>query len=261
MTLPYFINGTGEPILFLHGLGNNKHLWDSQHELSSKYQLIIPDLRGHGENDIKTDITLPNLAADVLELMDSLSIGSTNICGLSMGGLVALQMFKQAPKRVKALILTNTTAYCIPWLISSNAYDNIRKLSEEEVKTYIVQHSLHKKDQEIIQKAERSFEIHKEAFLEAAQNCSKANYVTLLPFINIPCLIINGLKDQVTPPLLSYQMKWGIPHARFRSLNNGHLSNIESTQQFNKLIVDFMEEKHWLASNRMPFFTIKTYFS
>lgn len=254
MVLPYITKGKGEPILFLHGLGNNKYLWDAQHELSSKYQLIIPDLRGHGENEIKTDITLPNMAADILELMDFLSIDSINICGLSMGGLVALEIFKQAPKRVESLILTNTTAYCIPWLIGQNVYDNIRRSSEDELKTYIVNHSLYKKDADIIKKAEKSFEIHKSSFIEAAKNCSKANYAAILPFINIPCLIINGTRDQVTPSLLSYQMKWGIPRARFRSLRNGHLSNIENTQQFNQLIYEFMKEKHWLSSKTLNFF-------
>ncbi|MGO4886315.1 alpha/beta fold hydrolase [Anaerobacillus sp. MEB173] len=243
MTMPYISVGNGEPIIFIHGLGNNKHLWDSQHELSSRYQLIIPDLRGHGENIDHTNITLPNVAADILELLNSLSIESATFCGLSMGGLVTLEVYKQAPDRVKSLILANTTAYCVPWLIHPNKYTNIRNQTIEQTKASIIERCLQKKDKAILQKTEKSFTIHREAFIQTAKHCSKANYSYILPFIHVPTLIINGVYDQITPPLLSYQLKWGIPHARLRTLYNGHLSNIENSQQFNKLIKEFMAGK------------------
>ncbi|MFP3727673.1 alpha/beta fold hydrolase [Priestia filamentosa] len=252
--MPYIQIGRGEPIIFLHGLGNNYHLWDLQHELASKYTLIIPDLRGHGGNPLKTNINLHNLATDVFQLMDFLSIWSANICGLSMGGLIAFEMYKQSPTRIQSLILSNTTPYCIPWLISPSVYENIRIHDEKDTINSIVNRSTYKKGNEIIQHARRSFTLHKEAFIETSQHCSKANYLSVLPFINSPTLIINGLRDLVTPPLLSYQIKAGIPHSRFRTLVSGHLANIECKDEFNVLLDEFIEEKEVLKSNLFPLF-------
>ncbi|MFC3885768.1 alpha/beta fold hydrolase [Bacillus songklensis] len=241
--LPYHLVGEGEPILFLHGLGNTKSLWDSQLELSDNYQLIIPDLRGHGENPNKEDINLPNLADDVIKLMDALSLSSVHVCGLSMGGLVAFELFKQAPERIRSIVLTNTTAYCIPWLIDSKVYEDIHHSDNQKVKQDIIDRCLYKRDEEVLEKTSRSFNIHKEAFIEASKQCSLANYLYLLPFIKVPVLIISGVHDRVTPPLLAYQMKMGMPHARFHSLNNGHLSNIENSTSFNKIIDEFIADQ------------------
>jgi len=254
MTMPYIEIGNGEPIIFLHGLGNNKHLWDLQHELSSTYKLIIPDLRGHGENPLKTDITLFNLATDIFNLMDTLSIDVATICGLSMGGLIAFEMYKQNSKRITSLILSNTTSYCVPWLISPKVYENIQDNSEQDILNYIVNHSLHKKTDDTFHASKKSFTIHKQAFIESSKNCSQANYSMLLPCIKVPTLIINGILDKVTPPILAYQMKFGIPHSRFRSLKNGHLSNIENPKEFNNLINDFMQDKEVLVSRPLSLF-------
>lgn len=254
MTMPYIELGTGEPIIFLHGLGNNKHLWDLQHELASTYKLIIPDLRGHGENPLKSNITLFNLAADVFNLMNTLSIDEATVCGLSMGGLIAFEMYKQQPKRVTSLILSNTTSYCVPWLISPKVYENIQNNSEQDVLNYIVNHSLHKKTSDILYLSKKSFTIDKQAFIEASKNCSQANYSLLLPSIKVPTLIINGILDKVTPPVLSYQMKFAIPHSRFRSLKTGHLSNIENPEEFNNLINDFMKDKETLSNRHLSLF-------
>ena len=88
-----------------------------QHELANRYRLVIPDLRGHGETEMNEGITVKNFALDIIELLEYLEIPSAFICGLSLGGIVAQELYKQRPDLVKGLILSNTTSY-VPGYIS-----------------------------------------------------------------------------------------------------------------------------------------------
>lgn len=115
--LAYTDIGQGTPIVFIHGLGSRKEAWRRQHELAEKYRLIIPDLRGHGETELETDISVANFAHDVLDLLNHLEVETAYICGLSLGGIVAQEIYRQAPERVKGLILSNTASF-IPSIVA-----------------------------------------------------------------------------------------------------------------------------------------------
>ena len=84
--LPYKRLGNGEPLLLIHGLGEMKESWSRQQILADQYDLIIPDLRGHGQNDTLHGISIVNFAKDIIALLDELEIESANICGFLWGG-------------------------------------------------------------------------------------------------------------------------------------------------------------------------------
>jgi pimeloyl-ACP methyl ester carboxylesterase len=83
--IPYLHFGSGEPLVLIHGLGEVKEGWQSQYELSEYYELVIPDLRGHGEYRSLEGISIEAFAKDVIGLLHELSIESAHILGLSMG--------------------------------------------------------------------------------------------------------------------------------------------------------------------------------
>jgi 3-oxoadipate enol-lactonase len=116
--LSYNDLGTGTPIVLIHGLGSKKEAWIPQHELANRYRLIIPDLRGHGETIMNEDLTIKNFALDIINLLEYLKISSAFICGLSLGGIVAQELYKQRPEIVRGLILSNTTSY-IPFFLAN----------------------------------------------------------------------------------------------------------------------------------------------
>jgi pimeloyl-ACP methyl ester carboxylesterase len=106
----YETHGEGRPVVLLHG---GLHTIDLSFgpmlpRLATGRQAIGVDLQGHGHTaDIDRPITLPNLAGDVVALLDELGIERADLFGFSLGGLVALELVTSHPERVDRLILAS----------------------------------------------------------------------------------------------------------------------------------------------------------
>ncbi|MFC2125014.1 alpha/beta fold hydrolase [Bacteroidota bacterium] len=113
ITMYYRINGEGEPLILLHGFTQTGNVWDSMIEdLSSKYRLIIPDLRGHGRSTNPTnEFTHRQSALDVFGLLDQLGIDTFKAMGISTGGMTLLHMATTQRERVEAMVLIGATSY------------------------------------------------------------------------------------------------------------------------------------------------------
>lgn len=99
--------GQGPPLLLLHGLTNTWRVWRPYlRPLGAAHELIVPDLRGHGEtpNPAPT-LTAPQVAADMFALLDALGLDRIQIAGYSFGGHVALRMAAMQPQRVDAIVV------------------------------------------------------------------------------------------------------------------------------------------------------------
>lgn len=103
------------PLLLLHSLGTNGHLWDAQAEaLSRSFHVLRPDLRGHGLTSVTPGpYRIEALARDALLLLDALGVGAAHVAGISVGGMIAQSAAAQAPERVLSLMLVDT-ALAIP---------------------------------------------------------------------------------------------------------------------------------------------------
>jgi pimeloyl-ACP methyl ester carboxylesterase len=105
--------GDGAPLLLLHGGGGAGVNWSLIFEQPpSGYELIVPDLRGHGRstNPAKT-ITFKQVALDVFALLDTLQIARVHAIGMSMGAKALLHMATQQPERIEAMVLVSATPY------------------------------------------------------------------------------------------------------------------------------------------------------
>jgi esterase len=106
--LHYQIQGEGPPIVILHGLLGASGNWRSHAaRLGQRWQVVTPDLRNHGASFHDPQMSYPDMAADVLALMDELDIGTALLVGHSMGGKVAMQVALSAPERVRALCVVD----------------------------------------------------------------------------------------------------------------------------------------------------------
>lgn len=115
--MPYFENqgarlyyeesGQGKPLIFLHGASWDMHQWERQIEhFSASYRVIALDARGHGKSTLPPGEVSPDIFwQDVIAMMDFLGIAKASICGLSMGGHVAIQTAIYAGDRVERIIL------------------------------------------------------------------------------------------------------------------------------------------------------------
>jgi pimeloyl-ACP methyl ester carboxylesterase len=97
-----------EPVLAIHGISSQRKLWNWLRAAAPDLGLIAPDLRGRGDS---TGVTLPSSigrhAADMVLVLDNLGLEAVHVCGMSMGGFVAVEMATAFPGRVKSLILVD----------------------------------------------------------------------------------------------------------------------------------------------------------
>lgn len=111
--LHYDIHGEGAPLLWLHGgMGHGSDWQFIFKEVPPGYQLIAPDLRGHGRStgDQSPSYSFRQSALDMLALLDALGIRTIKIVGLSGGGITALHIAVMAPARVAAMIIVSAPA-------------------------------------------------------------------------------------------------------------------------------------------------------
>src|SRR5256885_4943534 len=104
--------GAGFPIVLIHGHPFDRTMWAPQVEfLRSEYRVIAPDLRGYGQNLSHAAVTpLPLFAEDIATLLTSLGIERFVVGGLSMGGQIVLECYRQYGDRIAGLVLADTFA-------------------------------------------------------------------------------------------------------------------------------------------------------
>ncbi len=112
MSLAFDDRGAGSAVVLVHGHPFDRTMWAPQLEsLGRRFRVVAPDLRGYGESPATPGtVTMRQLAEDVEALLDDLGIDSAAVVGLSMGGLVAMELALAEPRRVWALGLVATTA-------------------------------------------------------------------------------------------------------------------------------------------------------
>lgn len=108
--LHYEEAGAGEPLLFIHGLGSSSRDWEMQVPFfAGEYRVVVFDLRGHGESDKpRGPYTMRQLAQDTAGLVEALGIAPAHVVGISLGGMIALQLAVDRPDLVKSLVIVNS---------------------------------------------------------------------------------------------------------------------------------------------------------
>src|SRR4249920_2154635 len=108
----YWSLGSGPPVVLLHPFPVHHEFWlPAAQALSSRYQLILPDLRGHGESSVgEGPAIMGKHAGDLASILDHLEIGRVPFAGVSIGGYVLFEFWRRYRGRFAALALCNTKA-------------------------------------------------------------------------------------------------------------------------------------------------------
>ena len=106
----YQVTGSGQPLVFLHGLGGSTEDWAPQiAAFASRYQVITLDVRGHGlSSKPRGPYQVEDFTADARAVLCQVATGPVHVVGLSMGGMIALQLGLDAPDLVKTLVIVNS---------------------------------------------------------------------------------------------------------------------------------------------------------
>jgi pimeloyl-ACP methyl ester carboxylesterase len=246
--VPYLRLGRGEPLVLIHGLGEVKEGWEDQYELADQFELIIPDLRGHGECHKSDGISIRNFASDIIGLLEELEVESAHILGLSMGGAVAQEMYRQDPTCCRTLLLISSFHY-FPKKLKGLLFDS-RKETLERISAsgkhseFAARMALYSWDKETVEKFDKFFQPKRGIFIDSLLACFEVNNLTLLPIINVPTLIVGGQYDSILPIWIQLWMHKLIPHSEFIIMRNtGHLAKLEAKDRFNNLLRKFLDQQ------------------
>ena len=252
--LAYTDTGAGRPLVFIHGYPFNRSLWTEQiPALSNSYRIIAPDLRGFGDSDASQDpSTMNRLAADVALLMDHLEIPRATICGLSMGGYVALAFYKQFHSRVRALVLADTRAQADSDEAKQTRAQQAEKalsegmagIADAMLPKLLTPETVSKRPEIVKFVRDMMLKSKPEGAAAALRGMAEREDQTeLLPKISVPTLIVVGAEDAITPVADSEKMHHAIAGSRLVVLDHaGHVSNVERPQQFNDALLHFLTQ-------------------
>lgn len=245
--------GAGAPIIFLHGFPFNKSMWESQyHSLKQSFRVIAPDIRGFGySKDDSSELSIELFADDMIALMEELKLEKVTICGLSMGGYIALNAIQRYPERFNALILCDTQCNSDTDEGKAKRYKSIEDIKANGITEFtegFLKNVFHAETQSnkpelvaglknmMLSNSEHAFINGLKALAERKETCSK------LDQIRVPTLIICGSDDSLTPVSKSQYLHEHIKDSQLRIIQNaGHISNMEQPEEFNKIIIDFLK--------------------
>ena len=236
--------GSATPIVFLHGVGSDKSAWGPQLEhFSRERRAVAFDYPGYGDSDSAPEgTTRDDYATTILAAMTELGIARAHICGLSLGGVVAVAMHHAWPKRIASLVLADTFAQNPDgqgiYERSIAASNDLRALAEARVDLLLGQPANPAVRSEVVDTMAR---IDPAAYRIGVEAVWLANQRDRARRIAVPTLILCGTEDKVTPPSLSNELLQLIPGAQYETIAGaGHLSNLERPDDFNLLVSAFV---------------------
>jgi pimeloyl-ACP methyl ester carboxylesterase len=232
-------SGSNKAIIFVHGSGGSSYTWKNQLSLDIDYDLITLDLPSHDKSDNFSDLSL-HLYVDVVhQLIKSLNYENIILCGHSLGGAIVQQYYFTYPKDVSGLILFNTGGKLrvAPFILKSlkNNYQEFmdslpagafyRATPKKTIELYIQETS----------------KISADVTYNDFKICDGFDVLSKLSTIEVPCLIIVGKQDQLTPVKYSVFFHNNIKNSELHIINKaGHMVMLEKPIEVNQAIENFI---------------------
>ena len=238
------------PVVFLHGVGSDKSVWAPQlARFGNSLRAVAFDYPGYGESEFAADATRDDFAAAVFAGMDALEIDRAHVCGLSLGGVVAIAMHAASPERCASLILADSFAVHPDGqgihdrsVVASQSM-SMRDLAEARCGMLLGSATTPELRAEVI---EAMAAIDPAAYRVGAAAVWLADQRDRARAIDVPTLILVGEEDGITPPALSEELAKLIPGSRLeRIAEAGHLANAEQPDAFNAAIESFISEQRY----------------
>lgn len=226
-------------LVLIHAFPLDARMWEGQ-RLGS--HTIAPDLPGFGMAPPSgPTMTMAAAGAKCLEAADAAGLDRFVVCGLSMGGYVAFELWRIARDRIVGLVLANTRATADTPEAAQGRRDLATKLRAEGNILAVTPPPLLAADApEQLQERVRGWirDQAAAAIAAAAEGmAARVDSTADLPGIDVPTLVITGADDRLIPPEVSAPMAEAIPGARLEVVPAaGHLTNVESPARFTALL-------------------------
>ncbi len=234
-------------IVMLNSIGTDYTLYDDvAPKLVNDFQLLRIDTRGHGASDAPTgDYTLDLLADDVLAVMDAAGVKKAILCGISLGGMMAMKIALKAPSRVEALILAFTSSVMDPafWIkrVSDVRANGMASIADAAI-SRLFSEEFFKADKTAINTARNVLvTMSGDGYAGCGAAIRDMNLLPDLPTISVPTLVLGGDMDTATPfEGNGDKIAAAIPGAQSAVLHAGHLGSTENPEAFAAAVRTFL---------------------
>jgi pimeloyl-ACP methyl ester carboxylesterase len=247
--LYYEIAGQGPPLLLIHGLGGSTRDWGLQlPALTGSFRVISIDLRGHGRSSRPaTGYTIPTFAADTARLLGALSIPAAHVMGISLGGMVALQLALDFPDLVRGLVIVNSTPE-----LPRDRWRQRLELGQRLLVTrlfgmtwtarMLARRLFPREDQRTLRQGfeRRWAENDPRIYLATVKGMSGWSVTRRLSCLAAPTLIVAARQDFI--PMEAKQICLDrIPRAELAVVeDSGHATPADQPEVFNRVVLDFL---------------------
>jgi pimeloyl-ACP methyl ester carboxylesterase len=249
----YWTLGDGPPVVLLHPFPAHHEFWLPVAEaLATRYRVILPDLRGHGESSVgEGPATMEKHAADITGVMDDADIGRAPLIGVSIGGYVLFEFWRQQRGRVAALGLCNTKAPAdgadarAARLAAAN--DVLERGTEPFFETMIPRlmgKTTRETRPDLVDGALRMMRKMSPDDVAQVQRgmAERPDSVETLKTINVPTLLVTGDEDILTGVSEAELMRRHIAGSQLRVIPKaGHYSPWEQPEEATRLLRQFLD--------------------
>jgi pimeloyl-ACP methyl ester carboxylesterase len=241
-------------LLLIHGFPLDSTLWEPQVEALSRVATVIaPDLRGFGrdEREIAAIMPMRQYAHDLKQLLDEKGLDKVVICGLSMGGYIAMAFAERWPERLAGLILCNTKSNAdteegveARHSTAKNAREKGMDVIARGMAPSLLTERTRNERPELVERvvamiARQDPEVVAATSLGMAQ---RPDRLEVLRRFQGPAMVITGDADMLMPLATSTVMAEALPKGELVVLPGAaHLSNLEVPELFNAAVIGFLE--------------------
>ncbi|HZZ73187.1 MAG TPA: alpha/beta fold hydrolase [Pirellulales bacterium] len=243
----------GIPILFVHGFPLDHTMWRRQSDYFSDHErVIVPDLRGFGKSGVtKGTVTMEQHADDLAKLLDALHVDEPIIyCGLSMGGYIGWQFWKQHRERLRGLVQCDTRALPDTKEAAANRLQQAERVVVEG-SGFVADAMLPRlfaaetiaEQPEMVAAMERIMRATPSEGIAAAARgmAMRENFIEQIEQIDVPTLIVVGEHDAIAPPEEMQTIADAIPEAVWLQVPGaGHMAPLENPTVFNDGLAEFI---------------------
>jgi pimeloyl-ACP methyl ester carboxylesterase len=243
----------GLPVVLIHGHPFNRTLWAPQARalVAAGHRVITPDLRGYGDSTVTPGkVLLADFADDTAALLEQLGVERAVVGGVSMGGQITMEFQRRHPRRVRGLVLSDTSA---------PAETEEGKGVRNRMADRLLAEGMDGYAGEVIDKMLAAYNVT--AMPDAAElvldmmrstdprgaaaalrgRAERPDYRDTLAAVEVPVLIVVGADDVFTPVADAEAIHRLVPHAAVAVVDRaGHLPGVEQPERFNAALLDFL---------------------
>ena len=242
---------TGIPLVFLHSLGCDLHLWELvAASFVSRHRVVRYDLRGHGLSDCgPPECTVDDHVRDLVGLLDRLGLPSVTLVGISLGGLVALATALRFPSRVKRIVLCATAARIWTregWSERINAVraNGLEAMADSILARWVKPDFATREPALMRGLRNRLTRTPVAGYLANCAALRDANLRAAAEGLRIPALVLGGEHDVVVPPPAGRELAERLPDAHWTQISGAaHLPPVEQPVAVATAISRFLAER------------------